>query len=219
VLIVRRSVFAAALVASLSLVFAGSSQAQAPAGAPATQRATVVVIDVGAVFKEHIRFNQSMELMKKDVADFEKYVLDKRNSLTTMAEQLKGFNAGTPNYRDLETKMAKLTSDLQVEMQLKRRSFMEQEAQLYYTVYTEVKGEVARFANENGISLVLSYKSDEIDPADRASVLQGVNNPIVFQRNLDITQLVVGRVNEGSFTVGGNQNAARPQIPQRPLPR
>lgn len=209
----RHSVFAATLVACLSLGSAGFSQGQAPPSGTSPQRATVVVIDVGAVFKEHIRFKQSMEIMKKDVADFENYVRDERNNIAKLGEQLKGYNPGTQNYRDLETRMAQLTSDLQVKMQLKRREFMEQEAKLYYSVYTEVTAAVAQFANTNGISLVLRYNSEQIDPTDRASVLAGVNSPIVFQRNLDITRWIVEDVNKGS---GVKRDASLPQIPPRP---
>ena len=46
-----------------------------------------------------------------------------------------------------------------------------------------------------GIRVVLRLNSDPIEPDDRNSVLQGVNNSIVFQDNLDITDEIIRRVN------------------------
>jgi len=209
---VRRSVFVATLVASLSLVSLGSLQAQVTS-APTPQRATVVVIDVEAVFKAHNRFKQAIDIMKKDVADFENHVRDQQAKIRSKTEEMQQFNPGTPDYKRKEEEAAQMTSVLQVQMQLKRRDFMEREAKLYYNVYTEVKGLVARFANDQGISLVLRYNSAEIDPTDRNSVMMGVNSPIVFQRNLDITRWIIKKANEGSAPPATDPSAVRPQLP------
>lgn len=216
----KRSLLVATLVAfiSLSSGFARLGHAQVTAGGAVPQRASVVVIDIGAVFKLHSRFNQEMEVMKKDVADFENYVRDERDRIGKLNEQLKQFNAGTPNYNMLEKDVHQKMADLQVQMSLKRKQFMEQEAKLYYNVYDEVTRVVARFANENGISLVLRYNSETIDPTDRTSVLAGVNNPIVFQRNLDITKWIVDILN-GSSPPPAAPGTARPVGPQFPQPR
>jgi Skp family chaperone for outer membrane proteins len=213
VLNVKRSFLVATLVATVSLsIGLRPGRAQQPPVSPTPQRATVVVIDLGAVFKQHNRFNQEMEVMKKDVADFENFLRDQGERVNKLREQLKQYNPGTPDYNLLEKKIHQTIADLQVESQLKRKQFMEQEAKLYYNVYDEVTRAVARFANENGISLVLRYNSDPIDPADRASVLAGVNNPIVFQRNLDITGIIVEYVNRNS--TAGKTVPAGPQIPR-----
>lgn len=216
----RRTYLVAAFAAvlSLSLGLAGAGRAQtAP---PTPQRATVVVIDIGAVFKDHVRFNREMEVMKKDVAEFENFVRDESERIKKLNEQLKQYNPGTPNYVAMEKDIHQKYADLQVQMSLKKKQFMEQEAKLYYNVYDEVTRVVARFANEYGINLVLRYNSEPIDPKDRSSVLAGVNNPIVFQRNLDITTAILAIINGNSPppadpAIGRNP---QPQIP-RPQPR
>ena len=221
----RKSLFVATFVACLSLLTFSVSSGLAqvggrPPAAPTPQRATVVVLDVGAVFKQHNRFIQQMELMKKDVANFENYVRGERDKIVKLTENLKDFNPGTPNFRNLEKQSAQLQSDLAVEMQLKKRDFMEREARLYYNIYTEVKGAVTRFANEWGISLVLRYNSESIDPSDRASVLAGVNSPIVFQRSLDITEHIVRILNEGTPPPEARDDLSRrPQLPAAGPPR
>jgi hypothetical protein len=103
-------------------------------------------------------------------------------------------------------------------------------------IYREIEDSVAMFAQRNRIGLVLRYTGDEMKPDDRASVLQGVNKPVVYQDRLDITQHILNQLNAGatmpagggvgppapgaagSQIPAGTQNAQRqpPVIPQRP---
>ena len=47
----------------------------------------------------------------------------------------------------------------------------------------------------NGIELVLRYSAEPMDPQNRQSILQGVNRPLVYHRDLDITGEVLDRLN------------------------
>jgi hypothetical protein len=125
--------------------------------------------------------------LKKDQADFEK-----------RREQLQAYKPSSPEFKQLEEQLAKLSSELNVKMQLKRKEFLEQEAKVYFNVYNEVVERVATFSDRNRIGLVLRYNSDEMDAQDRGSVLQGVNRPVVFQRNLDITDIILQACNAGT---------------------
>jgi Skp family chaperone for outer membrane proteins len=198
----------------LLLAGATCAWAQAPRTTTATPRtrAAVVVLDVGRVFKEHIRFKQRMELMKKDVTSFTDKINREKEDIKKLHEQRKLYEAGSPDYKKIEEDATRMQSQLVVEMQLKEREFMEQEAKLFYQTYMEVQQRVAEFADHNGISLVLRYNSEQIDPDDRASVLAGVNSPIVFQRDLDITSFIIEAVNRYSAT---DQRGVSPQVPQK----
>ncbi len=101
---------------------------------------------------------------------------------------------------------------------MKRREFLEQEAKVYYGIYREIEDSVAVFAERNRIGLVLRYSGDEMKPDDRASVLQGVNRPVVFQRNLDITQHVLNQLNAGATMPAGAAGVAPPASPGVALP-
>ena len=50
---------------------------------------------------------------------------------------------------------------------------------------------VSTLAERNDIKLVLRFNSEAMKADDRNSVLQGVNRAIVYQKNLNITNLVV----------------------------
>jgi hypothetical protein len=89
---------------------------------------------------------------------------------------------------------------------------LEQEARVYFGIYREVEDAVINFAQRNRIGLVLRYTSDEMKPEDRNSVLQGVNKPVVFQQNLDITSHVLNQLNAGA-TMPAPGPSPGPQIP------
>ena len=82
------------------------------------------------------------------------------------------------------------------------RIFMEREAKLLYTTYSEISDRVARFAEKNGISLVLRFDSSAINADDRGSVQAGINRSIIYQRQLDITLAVLEQCNRDKPAAG-----------------
>ena len=93
-----------------------------------------------------------------------------------------------------------------------------------------IEAEVKTFAERNGINLVLRFnKLDDMKEEDRASVLQGVNRAVVFQQRLDITELILGKLNGGpvvpATTPGGpgpagqNAKGPGPVVPRGTTPR
>ena len=202
----------AALAAGLSV--AGQT---APAAA---QASSVVVIDVSYIFKHHVRFKEAQDAMKKEVEQYEESIRVERDNITKMAEQLKAYAPESPDYTRLEESIAERTSKLQLDTARARKDFLTREAKLYYDTYQEVSNHVAKFAQENGISLVLRFSSEPIEPDDRNSVLQGINRAVVYQHQLNITNYVLQAINAPPAT--GPQGAAPrsalgPQgQPQRP---
>lgn len=214
----------------------GGGRPAAPAAAPtapamtaaAPQQATtqIVVIDIAKIFKGHHRFNQMMADIKKDIEDFDGYVKNETNKLKGMGEALQGYRAGSPEYKQKEEEAARLTSDLQVKVGMKKKELLEQEARVYFTVYRQLEQKVAVFAQRNRITMVLRFNSDDMKEDDRNSVLQGVNRAVVYYHpNLDVTNLVLLELNDGvppyvpnntGAAAGGNGQARNLAPPVRP---
>jgi hypothetical protein len=154
----------------------------------------VAVVDISHVFKNHQRFKDLMEQMKQEVAAIEQQLRARHQDIETRRQKLNQFRPGTKEYKDTEAEIAGLQAQLQADTQLKRKELLEREAQVYYDIYTEVERAIKEFADTHGISLVLRFTGSEIDPSDRASVLQGVNRPVVYQRNLNITYEILNRL-------------------------
>jgi Skp family chaperone for outer membrane proteins len=222
VLTVRRFFACATLVAGpfSILLLAASGAAQQggpgavrqplPASAPAPAGTSVAVIDVAFIFKNHVRFNGQMNDMKRDIEAFDASIRGEQQNFAKKREQLAQFNPSSDQYKKAEEELAHIKSDLDIKVAVKRREFLEQEAKIYYGIYREIEESVAIFAQQNRIGLVLRYSGDEMKPDDRASVLQGVNRPVVYQDRLDITQHILGRLNAGATMPPGAGGVAPP---------
>jgi Skp family chaperone for outer membrane proteins len=196
--------------------------AAAPAAAPASTP-TIAVIDIAKVFKEHARFKAMMNDIKKDIEDFDGYVKAETQKLKSMSDALQQYKTGSLEYKQREEEAARLTSDLQVKVGLKKKELLESEARVYFQVYRELEQSVANFAQANRILMVLRFNSEDMKEDDRNSVLQGVNKAVVYYHpHLDITAYVLQDLNRnapqvpatGGAVPGGQ--ATRPQIPVQP---
>ncbi len=209
VLNVKSSFLLATLVATVALV---GFEAQT---ASAQNRGTnVAVIDISYVFKNHERFKKSQEEMKRDVDEFDAFVRSKQKEMRDLAEKLKSWKTGSPQYKQTEEKMARISSDVQVQTQLKRKNFLEREAKLYAQTYREILDQVRIFAEQNRIDLVLRFNSEEIKDDDRQSVLAGVNRSVIYENpQINITGMVLKNINRGQ---AAPRAATRPSIPRNP---
>jgi Skp family chaperone for outer membrane proteins len=123
------------------------------------------------------------------------------------------FNPSSNEFKKADEELAHLKSDFQIRVQAKKREFLEQEARVYFGVYKEVEDAVTQFAQRNRIGIVLRYTSDEMKAEDRASVLQGVNKPVVYQYGLDITSQVLAQLNAGATMPANGGGIAPPTGP------
>ncbi len=182
----------------------------APAAAPSASPATLVaVIDVGYVFKNHARFKAAMEKMKEQVMAAENGLKTERDRINSLMEQIKGFNPGTPEFKKLEADIAKAQGDFNVSAQLQKKEFMDQEAKVYLTVYTEVEKAVELFAREHRIAIVHRFDGDPVDNSDRNQILRGITKPIVYiEPGIDITPDILKVLNTPAVAA---QPAAQPR--------
>ena len=157
----------------------------------------VAVIDISRIFKEHQRFRASLEDMKKDVEAAEAGMRKNAEDIKKMVGDLKSgpYAAGSPQYKKQEELIATKQAQMQLEMSLQKKEFMEREAKIYYQVYTEIEKEVAQFAQRYGIDLVLRYNKIEMSPENRQEILAGVNRAVVYQNKIDITDDILRRIN------------------------
>lgn len=155
----------------------------------------VAVIDIPYIFKNHPRFKQQMDQFKASVDQFEDEMKVESKKLVQVRDDVMArFKPNSEEFKREEEKMAKAQSDMRIKVEMKKREFLEKEAAIYYQTYKEIEALVGDFAVKNRIGLVLKFNGDEIDPNDRGSVLQGVNRPVVYQKNLDISDLILRAV-------------------------
>ncbi len=206
----KRQLTGFAIAALVALVQASAS-AQAPVApvrpvapvAPAARSASpathVAVVDVGYIFKNHARFKSEMDKMKDQVMAAENGLKAERDRINGLMEQLRGFNAGTPEHRKLEGEVAKAQGDFSVNAQLQKKDFMDREAKVYLQVYTEIERAVSQFARDHGIAIVHRFDGEPVDGTDRNRILGSITKPIVYyDPQVDITPDILKMLNGAS---------------------
>jgi len=199
---VRRShLFAILAVSCLAIgaVVSIASAQRSPAGptvAPSGGGTAVALLDINHIFKSHSRFQAMKESMKSDVAQAEAQVKKEKETIRSLAERLKDFKPGTPDYNQLEQEIVSRRADLEVLVQRHRREFLQNEAKIYHNVYKEILQEVEYFATNHNIGIVLRFSGEPVDTDNPEAVLRDINKSVIwFSGGLDITQEVLNRLN------------------------
>lgn len=214
----KLQVFAVLGVALLviSVLVAGTFAQQGGGGGTQAGNA-VALIDIGYIFKNHTLFKQRMADLQADMERAEQVMKKEADSLRGLREKLNNYRAGTPDYNDLEAKIAKDSADLNVRYQLQKKEFAKAEAKIYYGVYQEIHQEVNAFAQANGVAAVLKFSSEPCDPEKPDEVLRDLNKPVIYwSRNLDITQVILDSLNRRALQQGARTNQGGPiNLPPR----
>lgn len=186
-----------------------------PAAAPATPTAAnpgIVVIDINYIYEHHERFKADMEAFKGQVQAADNKLKADYNEIQKMGEQLKAYNAGSPDYKRIEEEATKLTVQFNVKKASQAKELMEREGAMYFGLYREIQQELQYFAKQNNIRLILRFNREPVDPNDRKSVLNEINKAVVLHDRLDITEVILAELNRRSRAPAGAApaSAARP---------
>jgi Skp family chaperone for outer membrane proteins len=204
----RCFVVCCALLLSLpaSLVFAQSQNPQAAAGT------RVALLDLGHILRNHPGYTAKREALKEKAKALSGQETNIRKQLQNESEKLKEFQPGSPDFKKHEADLAQHASDFQLQVKLQRRELVEEEAKILYETYNEVQAVVDRLSQSYGFSLVIRFERDRMEPTDPDSISRGLMNPVVYHRNLDITDLVLQELK-------GASTADRRAVPSnRPAP-
>ncbi len=198
---------------------APAAQQNVPPIAPGTRLGVdgLAVVDVAYIFKNHARFKQQMEAMKAKVDAAEQELKRDQEDYKRLADQLKNYQPGSPDYKKTEDDMLKKQGDLNLKVSLQKKDFMEQEGRIYFNVSREIDDAVKQIATKNNIGLVLRFNGDPVDPVDRNDILRGINKPIVYyDPRMDITPYVLQDLNR-SAAAGTGPVGVRPPTGSPPL--
>lgn len=190
----RTTIVVAALTVCFWTVSARAQTVARPSGT------SVAVIDLEEVFKAHPGLKAQKEQLKTRAETAEAGLRTQRQTLESLAEELKTLKPGTPDYAEKEKKYANIQADAAVQQRQKSRELMEQEAQCYYEAYTEVQQHIAKFCQSYGIQLVVQFRKQPIDPSKPQDVQMGLSRQVVYQNQLDITQHIIDSLNQAAGT-------------------
>jgi Skp family chaperone for outer membrane proteins len=192
---VKTQVMAALTALVAGAFLSASAHAQGSAAGANAQKYGVAVVDINYVFKNHQKFIAAMDAMKTDFQGVETEVKGKQQQIMQAQEQQKTYTPGSPEFKQLDEQIVRMTAGLQVDVTQKRKELVDREAKIYYDTYVEVTETIKLYAEHKGIGLVLRFNGEEADPNNRESILRSINKAVHFQNSIDITPDVLAYVN------------------------
>jgi Skp family chaperone for outer membrane proteins len=209
----KRFIVATAATTALSMMVslfpAAHAQAPNPAGLNAEKHG-VGVVDVSYIFKEHKRFRDTMESMKKEMAAIEAELKADRDKIAATEQERNKYNVGSAEYKKFDEDVARMMAEFNLKMTRLRKDFLEREAKVYYQTYLEVVEAIGYYAKRHNIGLVIKFNGEPVDPNKREDVLREINKPVIYQDNIDITPDVLALLNRDQV------GATQPQVGARP---
>lgn len=171
-------------------VFVWEAVSDEPPAVDRPHRVPVALLDVAKAFKQYDEFNAGMNGIKAEVDAFEKEIRAEQAEIQRLAEAGSAQGSGKT-----AEELKKIQADLQAKIAAKRQRFLADEAQLYFDSYERISEVVEQIAGEREIGIVLRHNSEPLNPADRASVLQGVNRAVIHSNVPDLTKDVLAVLN------------------------
>ena len=183
--IIKTAIFAVVAV----VVFSASvASAQETAG-------RVAILDVAKVFKENKRFDELVKAIKAQADQLKLQITAEQDAIKADVMKLREKPAG-PERNQKEAELEQRHTALRTTTRQNEAELLNREARVYYDTYREMQAVVEGMAKEYGLSLVLRFDSESIDPNNRNEVIKGVNRAVVFHRQLDLTKFVSDELNK-----------------------
>lgn len=157
----------------------------------AAGQASLVAIDMGAVFESHPLFVTQLEGLKQEIRQFEEDQTRQREALNAKFQLLRGGDSNSEDFRQGEAEIASQSANLEVQKRLRAKEFAQKEAKLYYEIYTDVSSKVAAYCQHHGISAVIHYNSRPMDLQNPATIMERMGSNVVYARpDWEITQAI-----------------------------
>jgi Skp family chaperone for outer membrane proteins len=175
------------------------------ANAVAQEGGIVAVLDVARVFKENPEFDTSMKSIRQEADGLKAQITQQQETIKAEAQQLGQYEPGSAERNQMEATLEQKQTALRTRARQAEADLLNREAGVYFATYTQMQSVVGEIAGQHGISLVLRFDSQEVDPTNRAEVIKGVNRPVVFHRRLDLTNMVIQNMGSASANAGKTQ--------------
>lgn len=205
----RVSLYPATYLASLIVVLGavvfvaaqgtGTRPATGAAAPPKAPSGTnVACVDISYIFKNHNAFNTRLVELNERGAQLDAWVRTQQRSLSDMRDGLKAYNAGSPEYKQLEEKITKTIAENDLSLRRQKQDFITDESQLYYETYSQIEQAVAKFALRANIGIVLRFTREPLKADDPRALQAGiVSRQVIYQNRLDITDIILKDLNAG----------------------
>ena len=160
----------------------------------AQETGRVAILDVAKVFKDCDYFEARVKAIKAQADQLKIQITAEQDRIKAAVMELRKMEAG-PERNQKEADLEQQHTRLRTTTRQNEAELLNREARVYFDTYQEMQAVVETLAKKYGLSLVLRFDSETIDPNNRNEVIKGVNRAVVFHRELDLTKLVSEQLN------------------------
>ena len=159
------------------------------------QSGDIAVVNIASLVQQHRDFKQRIEIIRKQVGEANKQVAVRQAEIESVQRKLQRLRPRSPEHDETQLLLVRLETELKLSGDRQRQGFVKQEAVLYSDTYSEITAAIKRYAEANGIQLVLRANHEPIDPDDQKSVLSAINRVVVYHAQRDITNEILKVLN------------------------
>lgn len=159
----------------------------------------VGLIDMAYIFKKYDKFKDLREGLKSEIEQSDKKAKAMLAEIQGLKQKLEDptYKADSPQKKQLRKQYIEATTNMQAFRSDEQQRFLQKEAQVYKQVYMEVASTVSVYAKHYKYTLVLRWSRDSVDKAtDPKEILGGMNRLVIFQDGQDITEAILGYLND-----------------------
>ena len=135
------------------------------------------------MFKGNASFTAKVEAIKAEADQLKGQITAEQERIKGEVVKLRGMEAG-PKRNQMEADLEQQHTHLRTTTRQAESELLNREARVYFDTYREMQAVVEAIAQANGLSLVLRFDSESIDPNNRNEVIKGVNRAVVFHLSL-----------------------------------
>lgn len=182
------------LVGILALVVGGgTSRRDATADAVRVGAAPtrIALVDMARVFKNLEFLNQKREVLTQDIKEAEETAKQLVAELNRMKGGLDSLDQDAEERGALKEQVAEATANLEKYRQATRKRLLQTESEIYVKAYELTSAQVATYAKQHGIDLVMRYSSEPIKEDNPQKLIEGLGRPVLYQNDLDITDAII----------------------------
>ncbi|MFQ5429451.1 MAG: OmpH family outer membrane protein [Phycisphaerae bacterium] len=196
---------------------AGQPNAAAPNQQAAPSSDRVGVIDFVRIFDECQQTKDLNDLIRGKEQDIQAEAQRRRQVIDNKQVELSAFQPGTPDYESRRTELIRLRTEASVWLQIVQENLEREKFDWTRLIYERALRHAGDVAKEKGFGVILQYKQfkpEAIEPtlAKIQRVIQ--NRPVIYHvPEVDVTDVVIRRLNEEYRAKGGKKQLAPAQPP------
>ena len=162
---------------------------------------SVAIVDLARIFKDSPRIARLRERLRDEYSTESADAKSLAESVKELKAKFDAAEKGSREQRERAAEFQKKYAELQASAKQLNGDFAAREAELYRVFYEDAQAEVARYAKERGIGLVVRFQEgpeapggDVKDAKAISQVLTHLNQLVVYHDRLDVTDAVIARM-------------------------